>query len=85
VCIPTRPWAPSPIPGINNWNISVVKRLPVKFPTEAGAFELRGDFLNAFNHTQWGAADKNVSDATFGQITSTRPPRQIQVSLRYLF
>lgn len=69
-------------PGINNWNISASKLTKV---FESHAVEFRADFLNAFNHTQWGPVDKGVHDLMYGQITSTRPPRQIQLALRYQF
>jgi len=72
-------------PGINNWNISTAKRFPLAFIREGHALELRSDFLNAWNHTQWQSSDKSMTSATYGRITSTRPARQIQFALRYLF
>jgi hypothetical protein len=53
--------------------------------------QFRADFINAFNHTQWLAVDNACQTAltacagqadTFGQITSTRNPREIQLSLK---
>lgn len=74
-------------PGISNWNISLQKSILTKLPRETGRIDFRADFFNAWNHTQWGPANANtlVSSPTAGQISSTRPPRQIQLSLRYLF
>ncbi len=72
-------------PGINNWNIAMAKRMPLSFLRENHALEFRADLLNAFNHTQWMTSDRNMRSATYGQVTSTRPARQIQFALRYLF
>ena len=41
--------------------------------------------FNAFNHTQWAAPDINMQSATYGQILSTRPARQMQLALKYVF
>ena len=71
-------------PGINNWNIALAKRIPLRF-IESHVLEFRADMLNAFNHTQWATSDRNMRSATYGQITSTRPARQVQFALRYLF
>ena len=72
-------------PGINNWNIATAKRFPVHFWSEGQAFEFRTDFFNAWNHTQWASSDKNMRSVTYGRITSTRPARQIQFALRFIF
>jgi hypothetical protein len=55
--------------------------------------ELRGEFYNAFNHAQWSgintAAQFNPAgqqvNSLFGQATSSRGPRVIQLSLRAQF
>jgi Carboxypeptidase regulatory-like domain len=72
-------------PGIANIDLSLARSFPIKFLPEGNSIAFRADFLNALNHTQWGPVDTGMTDATFGQITSTRPPRQIQLSLRYVF
>jgi hypothetical protein len=71
-------------PGINNWNIATAKRIRMPY-AEGHALELRADFLNAFNHTQFLASDKNLRSVSYGRINAVRPPRQIQFALRYLF
>ena len=39
--------------------------------TETTSLILRAEFFNAFNHTQFGAVDGNVSDTTnFGRVTT---------------
>lgn len=75
-------------PGINNLNLSVIKTTKIGFPAETGSIVFRTDFFNAFNHTQWGPASASTlqsGNVNAGRITSTRPPRQIQFSLSYIF
>jgi hypothetical protein len=72
-------------PGINDWDISVGKTFSIPFPGEAARAQIRGDFFNAFNHTQWGPPDEYLPDTTYGQINTTRDPRIVQVSLRVSF
>lgn len=52
--------------------------------------ELRGDFLNVFNHPIYGGSyniDNNLYDTTtFGEVYNTRnDPRNIQVSLKLTY
>jgi len=54
-------------PGINIWNISVVKRIKI---WEKTAFEIHAEAKNAFNHPSWGGPQLSPTSATFGQITS---------------
>ncbi len=73
-------------PGINNWDISLIKDL--KF-TESKYLEFRSEFFNAFNHTQFlSPTFQNGAigfDGQFGQITSDRGPRVIQFALKVYF
>ncbi|MBI5281175.1 MAG: TonB-dependent receptor [Candidatus Solibacter usitatus] len=78
-------------PGVNNWDISVSKRFPVF--SEARYLQLRGEFFNTWNHTQFSGMDTSARfdtagaqvNPTFGQFTSARDPRLIQLSLRFNF
>ncbi len=78
-------------PGINNWDFSVTKRFPVFSESRWLAF--RGEFYNAFNHTQFSswnsgfqfnAAGQQINPA-LGQANGARPPRNIQLSARFEF
>jgi hypothetical protein len=71
--------------GINNWDLTLEKSTPVNFPKESGRVDFRLDMFNVFNHTQWGSPDVYYTDLAFGQIFSTRPARQLQVTLKYVF
>ena len=72
-------------PGIANTDLSFARSFPIHFLPEKNFVEFRCDLFNAFNHTQWGPVTTSMTSATYGQITTTRPPRQIQFSLRYVF
>jgi hypothetical protein len=70
-------------PGYEQVDMSVSKSFPV---WEGQHFDFRGDFFNAFNVASYGSPDNNVTDANFGQITSTNSTeRHIQLSLKYAF
>jgi hypothetical protein len=69
-------------PGMNTWNLAAARRFAI---TETHRVELRADAFNAFNHTQWGPSTKNLRSVAVGRITTTRPARQVQFALRYLF
>jgi hypothetical protein len=80
------------LPGVNQWDITLSKNW---YPRKALRLQLRADFINAFNHTELdpnaiqNVCAARVSDPTcavtgssFGQITATRSPREIQLGLR---
>lgn len=78
-------------PGVNDWDISLMKNIPI---TERIKAQLRCGMFNAFNHTQYTSVDTSaVFDPTtgkqvntaFGQLNGDRGPRIIQVSLHVRF
>jgi hypothetical protein len=52
---------------------------------EGSKLEFRAELFNAFNHTQFGQPNGNINDAAFGLVTTARPPRIVQMSLKLLF
>jgi hypothetical protein len=71
-------------PGINNWDMSIVKK--TRIGEEAKSVEFRTEFFNAFNHTQFSNPDNKGFSGTFGQVTSTRvDARIIQFGLKFYF
>jgi len=69
----------------NNLDAALAKNFQV---TERLRAQLRGEFFNAANRTQFGWPDANLGDTIFGQVTGTAPgftPRNIQVGLRLSF
>jgi hypothetical protein len=47
--------------------------------------QYRAEFFNFLNHPQFYNPDTTVTDSTFGQITSARAPRIIQMALKFIF
>jgi hypothetical protein len=79
--------APFRLPGRNQTDLALSKNF---YPMDK-RIQFRADFINAFNHTQFVLADLTcdtslttcgISTDTFGQITSARNPREIQLSLK---
>jgi hypothetical protein len=69
-------------PGFQRWDLSLSKIFAM---TESMNFQLRGDFINAWNHTNWDTVSTATTSATFGQVTAARDPRVIQISLKFNF
>lgn len=47
--------------------------------------EIRGDFFNLFNHTEFNNPITNISSSQFGQVVGTAPPRIVQIAARVSF
>jgi hypothetical protein len=47
--------------------------------------QLRGEFFNIFNHTNFRAIQTNITAATYGQVTTVRDPRTIQIGAKLSF
>ena len=70
--------------------MSLFKNLPIREPMR---LQLRLEAYNAFNHTQFAGMDTtarfdangNLTNTTFGRITSSRTPRQLQIAVRFNF
>ena len=71
-------------PGLNNWDFQLFKDTRV---TESTKFELRIEFYNVFNHTQFLANSviTDISDPRFGQVTNALPSRLIQLAAKFYF
>jgi hypothetical protein len=79
------------LPGVNQWDLTLSKSWSLP---RSVRLQLRADFINAFNQVQLDpAAIQNVcpsnpdptcvvAGSSFGQITGTRAPREIQLGLR---
>ncbi len=67
-----------------NFDLGVHKqfRLPINEETR---LEFRAEFFNLFNHTNFQAANPDITSAAFGNISSTFPARQIQLALKFYF
>ena len=79
-------------PGINNFDISIVKNFPFS-SNESRFVQFRFEMYNAFNHTQFSAIDTgarfdaggNQVNSLFGSYTSARDPRRVQLGLKVRF
>jgi hypothetical protein len=73
-------------PGQRNWDISLMKRTPIRKLGESGSLELRAEFFNAFNTPQFANPGTNVSAANFGVISATSVnPRVVQLAVKVNF
>jgi len=69
-------------PGINSWDLSLFKRFDFK---ERYSFQIRADAFNAFNNTNFDGVSTTFGSGNFGQLTSARQPRNMQVSAKFEF
>src|SRR5262249_49433402 len=69
-------------PSTTNVNLTVSKVVPIR---EDLNIEYRADFFNMLNHAQFNTPSTSITGSTFGQISSTRDPRIIQMALRLQF
>jgi hypothetical protein len=68
-------------PGFNNTDFGFLKHTLIK---EQMAFDLRIEFFNIFNHTQFMNPGGNIDNSsTFGVVTNARDPRIGQVSAKF--
>jgi hypothetical protein len=75
-------------PELQQVDLSISKE--TRLGKEPHTLQVRMDFFNLFNHPNCDTPDRNFDSATFGALKSanaydTRPPRQIQIGLRYTF
>jgi hypothetical protein len=72
------------LPGLFNSNWSLFKTIP--FTTGEGPnLEVRFEYFNVFNHTQFNAIDANTGDANFGQTTNSYDARTLQLGAKLHF
>ncbi len=68
-------------PGINNWNIGVEKSF--NLAREAKRLQFRTELFNVWNHAQFDQLNGNAgAGLNFGRISSSRPPRLMQVAAK---
>ncbi len=69
-------------PGAQNWDLASIKNVNIG---EHVRFQLRGEYFNAFNHTNFMAVDSGIADKNYGQVTSAHEPRRIQIGAKLNF
>ena len=70
-------------PGFNRLDVGVFRNFRL---FESVAFQLRGEAFNVANHTNWqGVGTTATTQSTFGQVTSARDARILQVAGKITF
>lgn len=71
-------------PSIVNFDWNLMKNIRV---TESTHMELRFEFFNLFNHTQFDASGitTDINSSNFGRILAARSPRIIQLGAKFFF
>jgi len=68
---------------LNQWDLSAIKNFAMG---ERVSFQLRGEFLNAFNHPQFSNPELSPTNSNFGKITSqSNLQRNVQIGLKMIF
>ncbi len=80
----TSPRFPLHGPGINNWDLSIMRNFPIR---ERLKMQLRGEWFNAMNHPQYSNPNTTIGNPSFGRITSTsgNGSRVVELALRIFF
>jgi hypothetical protein len=71
-------------PGTNNVDLGLSKSFPLG-ATETRRIQIRSEFFNALNHTNFGLPQNSIDSPAFGTITSALPGREIQFGARLEF
>jgi hypothetical protein len=70
-------------PGLNNWEFSFQKQIPL---SERLRLEFHGELFNAFNRAQFFQPDGNITNGSdFGRVKRARDPRLVQFALKLYF
>ncbi len=70
-------------PGGNNWDLSAIKYTNIN---ERFKVEIRGEFLNAFNHPLFANPSTDQYNTAFGTIVNTRGyARRIQLGIKLIY
>jgi len=74
-------------PGLFNWDMGAFKNITI---TERWRAQLRGEFFNTFNHTNFTNSSNNypifgVSSGGFGTVGAAGDPRIIQLAMKVVF
>jgi Carboxypeptidase regulatory-like domain len=77
-------------PGINNWDLTLQKLIPV---SEGKRIQIRVEAFNAFNHAQFygnpitgaPAVNGSIGSPAFGDIENSAAPRLFQIGAKFFF
>ena len=69
-------------PGAARLDFSLFRTVPLR---ELAKLQIRVEAFNVTNHTNYGAVSTSAGSTTFGQITSARDPRRLQLGMKLIF
>ena len=69
-------------PGVQKWDIATMKNINLG---EHLRLQMRGEYFNAFNHTNFDNVDSSFEDSNFGQVTTAHEPRIIQIGAKLYY
>jgi hypothetical protein len=69
-------------PGINNWDAGLQKMTKLR---ESMSIQFRAEFFNVMGHAQFNSPSGSFTSSSFGRVTSARPGRIGQMSLKFLW
>ncbi|MEN6533006.1 MAG: TonB-dependent receptor [Bryobacteraceae bacterium] len=72
-------------PGTRNWNIGLLKDVPVRPLGERAFVQFRAEFFNFTNTPAFGGPTTSIQSSSVGKITSAGSPRQAQMALKLSF
>lgn len=72
-------------PGFAQVNLALERKVRLRFLGDGGLFEIRAEFLNAFNRVNLQKPVSDLSNSSFGISTSQFMPRQIQLAAHVRF
>jgi hypothetical protein len=70
-------------PGLFNTDLAILRNFAL--PGEDRKLQLRGEFLNATNHANFGLPGRVLNAPGFGVISSAGPARRVQIGARIVF
>ena len=69
-------------PGYQQWDVSLYRNIVIR---ERARLQIRGESYNFFNHANYSGVSTALGATNFGQITSTRDPRRVQLGMKLDF
>jgi hypothetical protein len=73
-------------PDQRNWDIAIIKRTMLPWPSEGANVEFRTEMFNAFNTPQFANPDNSFTSPTFGEISAISvAARIVQFALKFNF
>jgi hypothetical protein len=71
--------------GLHNWDISLFKNFKRILGRETNNLQLRAEFYNVLNHTQWSSYLTSFGSQGFGSANGARDARSIQLGMKLYF